>query len=440
MLIYDLGDGMMSALPIEDDPSPWYSVGDGDGDLIEDVWLHRSDGNVQVVHYEGSPLVGASYPRTVVYRGTPGGGPIDIQDIDGDGHNDLWIATPTLWWGTRGRGIPYDAERFWEPEGPYDTFVREGLNGPFRFAELDGSAATLEIVASTKDGSEIDLSLMQFSYDDERAYRATRTVLSGNELVDLAVCGTTAWALTNNALHTVSLADISHITVTGQVSVTDPRDVVCGSGPGGAAATVAANGEIISYNGSLSELNRTTAEAYGIAYGNLDGNGVQVQACVTEGCAVVPWTLDSGTTGLLVVDPDSALWVDAAGTASPLSGFGDSVQLFDVDGDGIVEAVSHDRTTGVVGIFRQVGGRIAPAHLWQSASPWSSGIGLHDGDLDGDIDLWGYDVAGALRYTHEERDVTTPPATGTDDTGDTGVPTSTSETGETGDTGTGTGS
>jgi len=432
MLIYDLGEGLLSALPIEDEPSPWYGVGDGDGDLIEDVWLHRTDGTVQVLHYEATAF-GPSYPRKVVLRGTPGLGPIDLDDIDGDGHNDLWIAAPHVWWATRGRGIVFDPERFWEPQRPEDTFVREDLAGGFRFAEFDGDTASLEIAAVTKEGSQLELSVLRYMRDDVRADRSGRTDLAGSTIVDVEVCGQTVYALTDNALHAVAVAADLRPSVTAQVTLADPRDVVCGAGPGGAAVTVAANGEIISYSASLAELDRTASAAYGVAYGNLDGTGVQVHACVTEGCALTPWTLSGGTAGLLVLDPTSATWVDAAGTATAVPGFADSVRLHDLDGDGVLEAVGHDEATGIVSIFREVGGAVAPAHLWQSASPSPGGIGLDDADLDGDVDVWGIDAEGNLRYGHELRDE--PDPTGSEDTGDTGPATGSGDTGSAGSTG-----
>jgi hypothetical protein len=388
------------------------------------------------VHYESTDF-GPTYPRKVVTSATPGLGPIDVDDIDGDGQNDLWIAAPHVWWGTRGRGIPFDPERFWEPAEPEDTFVRDEVDGTFRFAELDGNPASLEIVAGHREGSRLGLDVYRYGRDDLRAERIGRADLSGEILVDLELCGNTAYALTDNALHAVSISDPTSLSVSNQVSLSDPRDVVCGAGPGGAAATVAANDEIVSFSAGLAELNRTASPAYGVTYANLDGTGVQVQACVTDGCALTAWTLTDGTTGLLVVDPTSATWVDAAGVATPIPGLADSIRLADLDGDGVVEAVGHDEATGIVSIFREVGGVVAPAHLWQSASPWPGGIGLDDADLDGDVDLWGIDADGDLRYSHEVREApdTTSGSTGTtEDTGRSG------DTGDTGDTGAGTGS
>lgn len=445
MLIFNLGNDALSALPIEDEPSPWYGVGDGDDNLIDDVWFHRSSGGVQAVFYEATPF-GPSYPRRTVLDATPGPGPIDIDDIDGDGQNDIWIAAPNVWWGIRGRPIPFDPDRFWEPEEPSDTFVREDLVGTFRFIELDGNPSTIDFVAGHREGSQLDLSVLQFEAEDERAERLGRADLAGSELLDLEVCGNTAYALTDTALHAVSLPSTGFPIVTAQINVSDPRDVECGSGPGGAAATLAAGGELISFSATLSEVNRSASDAYGVAYGNLDGSGVQVHACLTEGCTMEAWTLASGETGLLILDPSSARWVNAAGTATEIPGFGDTLRLRDLDGDGVLEALGHDGATGVVSIFRQVAGAVAPAHLWQSATPWIGGIDVHDTDMDGDLDIWGFDDEGTLRYSHEDRDVTDSATGGTGSTGDTGsgttggtTPGATGHTGDTAGTGTGSG-
>ena len=417
VLVYDLVTSGLSALPIEDEPGSWVARGDGDGNLIDDLWLTRNDGIVQAIHFDPQPVVGApTYPRTIVLRDAPGWGPIQVADRDGDGDNDLWLGAPDLWWWFRGREVPYDPASFWEPRPAEDTFVREELTGPFALAALDASPA-IEVVGFTRESGPLELTVVAWNHDDVRAARLGTLPLTGRDPIDLAVCGTTAYALTDATLHSVELGNPAAPASVGSLPVVGGRGIACGAGPNGAAVALVNGVDVLLFGRGLTEVGRAPAAgAYAVGFVDL-GAGPEARTCDVEGCAVAAWAASDGTRGVIVGDPRQVVYFDAAGVGTSLGGRASDLSTRDLDGDGRLELVSFDAATGLVGVYSDIGGRPSRPQLWHDPAGWSS-VQWHDADLDGTIDLWGLDPDGDLRYTHPERPAaTTTTATATPDTG-----------------------
>jgi len=427
--LFGVDEGVL-ILAYDNEVAAFTAPGDGDGDLVDDLWVHQETGELQVLYNEGRGAT-ATYPRATLFRQTPSHGPIAVRDLDGDETNDLWLGGEHVWWWYRGRNFPGDPERFWELQPPERVFVREALQQTVRPVELDADPATHEMLVYQNDGRQL-LSLLE-DRGGERAERIGYAELNGTP-VDLAVCGQRAYALMSGALYSVDLANRELLGVTASLPVTEPRDITCGTGPGGATAAVLDGDTLILLSATLGEVSRSQSpDAYGAAFVDY-GTGPDVKVCRGEGCAIVGWSLSSGEARTVVGDAAGVRAFAADDSFVVLGGRADELYLQDIDGDGRDELLTLDGDTGLVGLYRDLGPAISPPQLWQVPLGWRGGILTYDGDRDGVIDLWGIDEeTDGLRYlVAEVPEVTTTDSGHTASTGDTGLPTPTAQTAATG--------
>jgi hypothetical protein len=220
------------------------------------------------------------------------------------------------------------------------------------------------------------------------------TTLSGSgTALDLAVCGTRAYALYEEADSTglvanwlvrVNFGATLGPTVDGsRVSVLGSQ-LACGAFLDGEVAVADTTGfvQYIGADGTI-VLGETLAAADGLAAGDLDGDSFdELFGCATAGCS----------TAIADLDGDGLADIVAAAEGSVVIGYGDSsraqdivdafgaVRVDDTDGDGLADLVMGEG--GAVRIHRGVpGGLTPPVGTW-TFRPVADAVRY--GDLDGD--------------------------------------------------------
>jgi hypothetical protein len=438
--LFDIDQGIL-ILSFTDEDAAYVAAGDGDGDLVDDLWLHQEAGRVQALSTDGRGAT-ATYPRVNLLSDIVSHGPIGVDDIDGDGTNDLWIAGDRVWGWTRGRVFRGDETRFWEPQEPAEQFLREALTPPVRTVTLDTDPVTNELLALHDEAGRWQLLVLE-DVGGDRSERVGYTWLDdGGAPLDLITCDRRAYVLMSSAVLSVDLSDRTFPIVSATLPLSQPRDLTCGAGPAGSSVAVLDGETVLFLTPTLAEISRTTsAGAFGLTFGDV-GQGPEVKVCGSEGCRIAAWQLGDGITRYIVAEAGVLRAVSPDGSFVDLGGRADSFGFADLDGDGSRDLITHDSASGVIGLYRDLGTTISVPQLWVNPIPWE-GLVVLDGDRDGVLDFAGIDLeTGSLRYlTVDSSDTTTASPTYGGDTGDTGLPLTdptptTGSTGSTGDTGT----
>lgn len=427
--LFDIEQGML-VLPFVNEEAAWVAVGDGDGDLVDDIWFHQEQSRrLQVLTNEGRGAT-SSFPRYNILSDLVSHAPIAIDDIDGDGVNDIWLGDPLVHTWMLGRVFPGDPTRFWEYLEPDEVFLRESLVPPALDVVFDSDPATEEILAFHVEAGRLQL-LMLEDRGTDRAERIGFAYLDDHGLPKkMAVCGRRAFVLLDSAVASVDLANRTLPVVTATLPLSAPRDVACGTGPSSATAVVLDGETVISLNNSLGELARSTLTgAQGLTFGD-GGSGPEIKVCTQPGCQIVPWTLSDGSPVYVTADPTGVWLARADGSFTSLGGRADWLRVVDLDGDGVPELLGHDATARLVSVWYDLGGVVSPPRVWHQPIPWEGGIVVLDGDRDGVLDIAGVDTEddalrflGALPETTSGGTMSAPALdTGAPATGDTGLP------------------
>ncbi len=433
--LFDIDDGIL-ILSFDNEQAAYVAAGDGDGDLIDDLWLLQETGQLQALSNQGRGAT-ATYPRMNLLSDLQDLGPIAVDDIDEDGANDFFLASEGVWSWTRGRVFRGDETRFWEPRKPSESFLREALVPPARHVTLDGDPATEEFLAFHEDAGRLQFLVLE-DVGGDRSERVGYAFLDdGGSPRDLVVCDRRAYALLDSALVSIDLSDRTFPIVSATLPIAQPRGVTCGVGPAGAAVGVLDGETVLLLGPTLGELSRTTAAgAYGLTFGDV-GAGPEVKVCGSPGCAIAPWRLGDGVTRYIVAEDSGVRSVAPDGTFAVIGGRADTLTFADIDLDGVTELVTHDAASGVIGLYRDLGVAVSPPQLWHNPIAWEGGVLVFDGDRDGVPDFAGIDTdSGSLRFLVPDppEGSTSTPTTATGPTADTGVGTA-AGTGSTADTG-----
>jgi hypothetical protein len=382
-------------LPLENEAGAWATLGDGNGDYFDDIFLEHDTRVLYAVALDPEEING-KYAKIRVME-LPAYGPIDVMDADRDGELDLFLAGGLAWWQWRGQGYS-SLDRFWAPWETPDVFVREALVPPFAFVELDNNDDTIEILGFTLEEGDTELLVLQYLPGSDRADRMGDVVVDPDARVpdDLAVCGTDAYVVVGGEVQRLNLLDPSDPAIAVRAGSAVTR-VDCGEGPGGSEVATVEDGRVQPrFRATLAAFGAPIeGSAQDVALGDV-GNGPEVSTCETPDCSVVWWDYGAGAV-FARGDSQGIVAVDSAGTAQPLGGAG-WLSVADLDRDGNLDLLGLSGVSSLVTLHRSTGDGIAPAELFHSELGWSRVLGVRDGDGDGHSDLWGIDLEGDLSF------------------------------------------
>lgn len=382
--IYDLVGTNPQVLPLQP-PEGYIGFAEANGNGVDDLMMSYADGEGVVVSNDGTGWV----QKTM---GTLGDhGPIAATDLTQDGVPEVFVAGDS--WRMWDGGVVQDDDgstRFViDPPGLGTTGLP--ANSPFAGVEVDANPSTSEIVGFTV-GLQTRVVVWQVNGGNTMEIRSVTLPGGAVPGVDIAVCGTVAWALTTTDVHRIDLA--AGTRTAGQAMV--GTKVACGAGPSSAEAAVL-QVDAVTLLGADAATVGTSAEPGGKDVALVDvGAGPEVATCTTDGCTALAWPFS--TTEMAFVYNDAAgLHAERASgdTVLPIDG---EPSLGDVDGDGIIDlmSVKTDGATSTIGVWRGTGQFWGPAEVFHAPVPLGAIGALGDVDGDGVRDAWATTTGGAI--------------------------------------------
>lgn len=364
--LFDMNEEVVTIATL-DRESAHLALVDLDGDGRDELLTHAEDGTLALIR---SSDAGNGLSTSVLAQ-TASRGPVAVPP----GERSVLVAGDPYWLWLD----VYDT-----PDGP--TAEEPDLRSPgltipagvFELAELDGNAATTEVIALR--GGAGSTRLRVWSVDVTGVVDRGEVELDPAEkvIIDLARCDDEVWVLLIDGLHRVSLADPDAPTLIASSGITG-RKVACGPGPAGPAA-VLQDDEVALLSATLEQVG--VSPASGSENVLLDAAGTST--CDRPGC-----DLARGAVG-----PDGAV-VDVVGWPSG-SEVGDEVlpavglpTLADLDGNGALDLVLHHQ--GRLVVHRHTGDGLGPASVYYTRRPLTGRLQLADYDGDGLLDAWGID-------------------------------------------------
>lgn len=422
------------------------SPGDLDGDGLDELFFASPYAGplgrrLQLVELGVDPRI-ANYDRE-------SGGFFAFEDYTGDGQPDLLFtedggtlfalradpsgAETRILGNTRGGPVAFeDPERFVVAESDAwlwhqlttdtDAFVdlrnrvlaSPGITlqgGRFAAADLTGDGRA-EIVGVRQGGERTDLRVWTVSPDGPHQVGRLRLADALQDVRDIEVCGDRAFVLLSVGLHLVDVSDpaipvpLAHLPIVA-------RDVACH----GDQAAVLAGNDVLFVDGSLATVSSETRPGVNGLW--LDSDGLLT--CSAQDCTVVR------TAGSTFVGASQSATRDG----STIEGAG-PVSIVDLDGNGFDDVVFND--DGHLTVHRRTPDGFGPPEIHRTFQPLQGALSFMDYDGDGSLDAIGVDAStGRLRVTPPLVEVIEPGDTG--DTGDTGVAPHTGDTGAAANTG-----
>ncbi|MFT5683916.1 MAG: hypothetical protein ACI8RZ_004848, partial [Myxococcota bacterium] len=293
----------------------------------------------------------------------------DTLDNDADGTIDEYDAQCSNW---------RLAEYAWRSFGLL-------MSGPYLIEDLDGDGDD-DILGFTNDGN-LELNMWRFSLNEDGQTQispGTPLNLGASEPLALARCGEDIYALTNG--NSVAL---SQIVIEGSALIQEDWTTVdgafmdCGEVNGSRGAVVAtATGEWTTYNWFLGDFETGFLNAPGdVVLADTDGDGVyEVAGCEGE-CTIVAADFDGDGSEELVRSEAAGVTVEGWGETVELGAEG-IVSLSDADGDGLMDLLVTSVADGRVMLYSGLGAGLVPTVSWQVSQDISTNASL--GDVDGD--------------------------------------------------------
>ena len=264
------------------------------------------------------------------------------------------------------------------------------MTGPYLIEDLDGDGDD-DILGFTDDGS-LKLNMWRFSLNDDGETQLT----PGNALhcgsaepLSLARCGDDIFTLTSGSGIALSLIEISGSSLIQEdwASV-DGLLMDCGDINGSRGAVVAAKtGEWTTYNWFLGEEETGYLDGMGdVVFADTDADGInEVHGCGGD-CSMVAADFDGDGREELVRSEPAGVTVEGWGETIELGAEG-IVSLSDADGDGLDDLIITSVADGRVMLYRGVSGGLAPSVSWQVSQDISTNAALGDVDADGFYEL-----------------------------------------------------
>ena len=295
----------------------------------------------------------------------------DSLDNDGDGtidENDAQCSTWRL------------SEYTWRSFGLL-------MSGPYLVEDLDGDGDD-DILGFTNDGS-LELNMWRFSLNDEGQTQLTPGTpvnLGNSTALGLARCNDGIYALTegNNTV-------LSYVTIDGAALSQDDWAIVegstmdCGEINDSRGAVVATNtGEYTTFNWYLGEADTGFIDAPGgVVLADTDGDGVnEVHGCAGDGCSIVAADFDGDGLEELVRSESAGVTVEGWGELIELGAEG-IVSLSDADDDGLMDLLVTSVADGRVMLYSGLEAGLAPSISWQVTQEIATNASLGDANNDG---------------------------------------------------------
>ncbi|MEQ1504604.1 MAG: hypothetical protein ABMB14_20360 [Myxococcota bacterium] len=402
-------------LPLEDESGAWMAMGDGNGDFLSDIFLELDTKVLYAVALDPDQVQGEF--RKIRILDLPAYGPLDLTDFDRDGELDLAIAGDPVWWRWYGQGDD-DLEVFWTPRPTPVVAVREALDPPFGFAELDSDPNTIEVVGFASEAGDTALKILRYTKGGGRASLLGQLTIDPTGALpdDVAICGKDVYVVVGGAVSRLSVLDPAHPAIAASIDGTASR-VDCGDGPSNTDVAVLDGGEVrLRTRAVLAPVGAPIAAgaARDVAIGELGGTPTML-TCASEGCSIVHWALPEPV--FAIGRADGTTVIDATGVEQEIGGGGGALSVADVDADGVEDLIGL-APGSLVTIHRSAAGAITPPVLLHTDLGFAGTIGVRDGDGDGQADLWAIDANRDLVYTL----ASIPSTTTTGSTGGTTAP------------------
>ncbi len=392
--IYDLRSDSSSVqfVPVEYDEAH-LTVADGNDDGLVDLFAleKRIDtGDYKLMHLAWTGSVSGSPYSQRRAADLADHGPIAFTDLEGDGASELLVAGQMWSWHP---GAITDGENgeWWSVDEPtwgsWDLFV----SGPVAQADADSDGTTVEMVGMVIESNASVLKTWTITPGTAPTLgelRSTTLTDAAADGLDVAVCGTFAYALNDTHLSKVNLVNG---TVVQQITTTGSR-VACGAGPSASEAAVLDGSTVRLLDSALVEVGtEPSGDGYDVAIG-----GGEAATCTTEDCSIVYWNLGdvdgfaTGTTGeasLAIGSDDQVL--------GPVGG---QLAVWDVDGDGTDDLIAVDGGT-VIGTYLSAGDGAGAGRFFHARLGLSGPAVVGDVTQDGEADLLLADPTGSLYLT-----------------------------------------
>lgn len=399
---------------IVNEPGAEVAVGDANADGNADLLALEEGGRLSAVAYDlaSDEAGGPAYSKLTVLEAIEAG-PIDLLDADRDGFLDILILGPTTWWRWYGVGHD-DLDAYWSARASPSVEVQSDL---FLFTHVSKDPGETDFVAVHAEAGSNKLTTFRVGVLGDVAERVGTVDLgpSGPIPTDLAVCGTDAWVALDGDVLRVPIGPAA--SVAGRAGTAATR-VDCGSAPDGAAAAFLDSGSVWLVDRDVYLIGEPVPApgAMDVAVGDV-GSGPEARTCATAGCSIVFFPYGSSG-GFAIAESQHTVLADAAGTSTPIGGFGD-LSVTDADGDGNLDLAALWSEGNVLTVHRSTGEGVGPAEQWLWEMNVAGPVSAADADGDGSSDLFVLDASGTLWHTLPPPDpVTGDPKTPVD-TGDT---------------------
>lgn len=375
------------------------AFGDLSGDTIPDVALASDLGflriawNADRLTDDGSGSGTASPAFESAALGDyPTSHGIGVGQLSDDGIQDVLLGGDTYLVSLIGGSAEDDPDTLTDETGdwkaPVSHFSVFNLNilGEPVVEDFDGDGL-LDFLSFTDSGLGLELQTWRsFPATDTTSAGWTEAgggVISSGAPTALAVCGATAWTLTDEGGATTVLRGLALDgfgvagATTTQANVAGDQ-ILCGPFADGSAVAVADHaGATLTGVTSAGALSPTTLPGATVASADTDGDGVREVVSRPEAGQIIASDLDGDGIDEVIQSSGTEVWV---GSGAARASFGGTMSVFDTDADGVAEVVFHD--SGAVWLYPFLSGALAPPVVFHTTRPVQGAA--HIGDVSGD--------------------------------------------------------